>query len=227
MKKIILPILLSLLLSNAFAQVDLGIQFAPSISTNRVSNDIADFTLEDNGSKLSFTGGLIMDYYLTEHIAVSSGVWYANKKSSLKFGTDVLDYSLQYVQIPLSVKMFTNNITDKMRLYFQGGVTGELKLTEKALNETAKELKKQTRFAKLYDLGLLISAGVEYNIGTSNKLYGGITYNRGLVNVYTDKMENVIKDTAKASTSTPEEDIDSSKMSYNNNLISLVIGFKF
>ena len=227
MKKIILPVLLSLVLSNAIAQVDLGIQIAPSISANRVSNDIADFKLENNGTQLSFTGGLIMDYYMTEHIALSTGIWYANKKATLKVGESQVDYSLQYLQVPISVKMFTNNITDKMRLYFQGGVTGELKLTEKALNDQAKELKKNTKFAKLYDIGLLISAGVEYNIGTSNKLYGGITYNRGLVNVYTEEMRTVIKDQAKATTDTPDEDIDSSKMSFNNNILSLVIGFKF
>jgi len=229
MKKIILPIILSILFSNSIAQIDLGIQIAPSVSSDRVSNDIADFTLESSGPQFSFTGGLIMDYYLTDHIALSSGAWYVNKKTSLKFGNGQVDYSLQYVQIPISVKMFTNNITDKMRLYFQGGVTGEFKLTEKALNEAAEELKKRKKFAKLYDIGLLISAGVEYNIGTSNKLYAGITYNRGLVNVYTDEMKNVIKDAAKLhpDRTASDEDINSSKMALNNNILSLVIGFKF
>lgn len=229
MKKIALPIILILLVTKGFSQIDIGIQISPTISMNRVSNDIEGFTLENDGSQLSFSGGLIADYYLNDNIALSSGVWYSNKKSTLKSGEATLEYSLQYVQIPISVKMFTNNITDKMRLYFQGGVTADLKITEKALNDQAKEYKKNDKFGKLFDVGLLLSTGVELNIGTSNKLYAGIIYNRGLVNVYTEDTQSNIKDAAKSDPDkeATDDEIDSSKMAFKNDLLSLVIGFKF
>lgn len=227
MKKIVFPVFFSLVLNSVFSQIDIGIQIAPSISINRVANDIKEFTLEADKANFSFTAGPVIDAYFTDNIAFSTGIWYANKKSTLISEGTNLAYSLQYVQVPITVKLFTNNISNNSRLYSQLGGTLDVKITEKALNDQTLELRKSRAFGKLYDAGLLISAGIETNIGTSNKLYAGISYHRGLVNVYTKDMRNHLKQLAKDTTPTDHSEIDSSQMAYKNDLISLIVGFKF
>ena len=193
------------------AQVKLGLQLNPTVSSNRFETLSDTVNISNNGSKLKFKFGPIVDIPITETYYFSTGILYAPKQASLKVenrntGVTTTElYNLQYLQIPLALKLFTNEIALDTKLYFSLGTIAEIKIHEKA---DKKEYIAIENFS-IVDVGLLLAAGVEYNIGLNTVLFGGLSYNRGLANAITDHIAL-------------DEDI-----SMKNDLLSLDLGIKF
>jgi hypothetical protein len=100
-----------------------------------------------------------------------------------------LKITTQYLELPLSIKLFTNEIATATRLYFQVGgslnvpigtrVNGEKFYTDPSNNTSVKA----GDYVKFFDADALAGAGAEYQLGTSTKLFAGLSYHRGLVNI--------------------------------------------
>lgn len=236
------PFLLLLLLLAGF-QVQaqnsgfrLGIRFAPNLATNRVTDvsetDNLDF--ENNSSGLRFSAGLTGDFYFGKNYSFYTGLWYTTYRAGLKYsGTGTYSgetgkciYNMQHVQLPIALKLFTNEIATDMKLYFVLGGTAGVKISEKekewetssssGLSRLNAEKPTKGKALSFADLGLLLGMGVEYQLGENTSLFGGLSYNRGLLNVASDKGP-----------------INLAKSDSNNfykistNLISLEVGLKF
>jgi hypothetical protein len=200
--KAILSFLLLLSTSITFAQdgkFKLGLRFAPSLSSINVQDlsEKDDLAFSGSSSGLRFSAGLSGDFYFGRNYSFYTGVWYSVMKSGIKAEyTNPISKNksnaesitnLQYLQIPLALKLFTNEVAPDVKLYFVVGGTAGIKIQEKKVSykdETNSFI--EPALGKGYsfgDVGLLLGAGAEYRLGESTTVFGGFSYNRGLLNV--------------------------------------------
>lgn len=171
-------------ISLAEAQTRLGIRLAPTISANRVEGSSDSLDYVGSGVGLRYVIGPYLDFYLAENYYVNTGVFFAPKRAALRTITKntreeyVEQVNLQYLQIPLSMKLFTNELALDTRVYFQFGFQTEVLIASKFQTEDPQFIEK---FHPV-DLSLLVAAGIEYRAGYSTVLFGGFSYNRGFIN---------------------------------------------
>lgn len=183
---IFLALLLTILAGPAWSQVELGLQLSPSLSFNRVNDDDASLGVSSDGVGFRMVGGLMGDIYLQENYYFSTGLFFVSKR----VGIEVQDatsnveeaYRLHYLQIPATLKLFTNEVALDMRIYFQIGLTLDVNILEDNITENASYIQNFRNF----DSNVLLASGLEYRIGYSTTVYGGLSYRRGLVNVVRD-----------------------------------------
>jgi len=187
MKKIALSLCLLSLPFFAYTQPKVGLTFSPSMSISRVKYKSA--TTEDfanDGVAVRFKLGLEVDFPLADNYSFSTGLIYAPKRAGYTATgfsgatVDFQDYRVQYLQIPITLKLYTSEIQPDIKAFFQLGFLAEVKLFSESLQEYAQEwVEKFTP----YDVSFIFAVGVEYGAGINSILYASIFYNRGLVNV--------------------------------------------
>lgn len=200
MKKLFLTLATLAAAPAAFAQVEIGLKVSPSITYLRPdSPSSTSFTSEK--AKLSFGGGIFVDYFFGENYAFNTGLFLTGKGGTIGYndrasapggGTTGVrveqKISLQYLEVPLTVKLFTNEVAPDTRLYFQVG--GSLAVPVQARIDGEKyytdpyDNNNQTKAGSHIldvDVNLIGGAGVEYQLGQSTKLLAGISYHHGLI----------------------------------------------
>lgn len=215
MRKFFLFFLLMLSLHTLQAQSKIGIKFAPTLSANRVDFSGDNYSVSSNGVGGRFIFGPVFDLFITDNYYFSTGILYAPKR----IGITVVDrsvpqsplsaeqsYNLQYIQLPATLKLFTNELALDTRVYFQIGGLLDFKIADNPQDDYTLEYIDKTR---LFDFGVHLGSGVEYRLGYNTLLFGGIFYNRGLVNAVTS--------------STPE----GLEINVKNDLVGLELGIKF
>lgn len=240
MRKIILITGLLLSVFTSFAQkVKFGVMFSPHISSNRIEESFEkseEITFDKNPAGIRFSAGPVLDLYLQDKIALSFGALYSVKKASFTFKSKISEtgeqteinpvINLQYVSLPVGIKFITNDIASKARLYLQIGGNLDIRIDENIKNksdiEKVIEDEFKEKFSKLIDAGLNLGTGIELDLGLSHSVFLGINYNRGLINVISkDFGDNLKKDFTQG------EKINKDKITFNNDLFSLVAGFRF
>ncbi|TGE05237.1 porin family protein [Hymenobacter fodinae] len=187
----------------ASAQVEIGLKVSPSITSFRTDSP-AQYGFQKDGSKVGFGGGLVVDYFFGQNYAFSTGIQLTGKGGKFLFldpttGRRVEQkIGIQYLELPVTMKLFTNDIATDTKLYFQLGGTlggaiaakidGNKRYTDPA---TGRETK-ATDHVIIPDAGVLLGFGTEYQVGQSTKVFAGVSYHRGLVNIekYYDKQRN-------------------------------------
>jgi hypothetical protein len=202
MKKLILPLIaLAATIGTASAQVEIGLKIAPSITSLRAESTSTN-AFSSDGSQFGFGGGLVVDYFFGENYAFSTGLLLTGKGGTIRYtdynnsGSGVgnafqntIKISTQYLELPLTVKLFTNEIAPATRLYFQVG--GSLNVPigtriggEKFYKDPATGTEnKASDYVYFIDADALAGLGVEYQLGKSTKVFAGFSYHRGLVDI--------------------------------------------
>jgi hypothetical protein len=230
MKKSAVLFLVMFLSVTGFAQVKLGLRLAPGLAVNSVIGDDTFDAAETNGASVRFSAGPIADFFFADNYAISTGLWYTVKRGSFRVPGGLLDetgtslgnqttYNLQMIQVPITVKLYTNEVAPDIRVYFQLGGTLDFKLAEKAKEEDnnilaeLSERQDEKAAYKPLDVGLYLGAGAELILGENTAVFGGLNYNRGLVNALggLDYNGTKINDDLKI----------------RNQLVSLEVGIKF
>lgn len=195
MKRTLLALLL-LGSINLFAQdasqVRLGLTAHPNFGFLKVENG------KGNGLSTGFSYGLISDFEFAENYCFATGltVTTINGTGSIinytpyHTGTTNADYDvkfkMQYLEIPLSVKLKTDENND-MKWYGQFGLTTDFRIGAKQDveqgNTTLRDDEKATDNTKFFRAGMIIGGGVEYRLSGKTSLLGGLTYNNGLTNI--------------------------------------------
>jgi hypothetical protein len=207
MKKLFLALLaLVATAGTASAQVEIGLKVSPSITSLRAdspSGTAVGANFASDGSQLGFGGGLIVDYFFGENYAFSTGLLLTGKGGTITYnetknstgGGNGLDFknslkiTSQYLEVPVSVKLFTNEVTTDVRLYFQVGgslnvpigtrVNGEKFYIDPSNNASIKA----SDYVKFFDADALAGFGAEYQLAKSTKVFAGLSYHRGLVDI--------------------------------------------
>jgi len=188
MRKIIVYVACSLVLTaGLIAQPKLGLKFSPSFTSSRVVH-LSDTIQFSNGENVfKFSLGLMVDHQFTETYYFSSGLFFVPKQvafniepdpgHSYKNQTEV--YDLQYLQIPVTLKLFTNELTPAMALYFQVGGSLDINI----FNQPQQRAYTLIREFRTLDTNVLLGMGGEYRVGINTILFAGFTYQRGLSNI--------------------------------------------
>lgn len=213
MKLIRQTLLLILLPIFTQAQVKIGLRAAPHL-TWATSGNKNTFS---NGTRMNASYGMMLDYYFAENYAIgtelsiySFGV-NVNLKRDRYNGVSVAgqnippnanlnyDYRLQYFQIPLLIKMRTNEI-GYFRYYGEFGFAAAFRTNARAdIQTTGLKLQnvnvnnpdEEDRISftgkpeynddvALFRTGIIIGAGVQYNVIGNSLLQVGIRYEDGL-----------------------------------------------
>ena len=201
MKKIFLTVAALGLAPAAFAQVEIGLKVSPSIAYLRPDSPAGtSFTSEK--SKLSFGGGIFMDYFFGENYAFNTGLFLTGKGGTISYieqngaigtgggqpGRVEQKIAMQYLEVPLTVKLFTNEVAPDTRVYFQVGgslaVPVQVRINGDKYYTDLYDGNTQTKAGKhVFDIdaNIIGGAGVEYQLGQSTKLLAGISYHHGLI----------------------------------------------
>ena len=195
MKKALLSLFaLAATIGTASAQVEIGLKVSPAITSLRAESASA-YGFDSDGSQLGFSGGLVVDYFFGENYAFSTGLQLAGKGGTIRYRENPnatlnsIKLTTQYLEVPISVKLFTNEIATATRLYFQVG--GSLNVPigsriggSKFYRDPATNIEnKAGDYVYFIDADALVAAGAEYTLGQSTKLFAGLGYHRGLVDI--------------------------------------------
>ena len=220
MKRIFFFAAFFLMTSVAFAQWEIGIKLTPSIASNRVVAP-DNFNFKSLNAKTHFGGGVIADYFFSENYAFSTGIIYNARGAGVSYsyipatgpviqGSD--EFSIQYLEIPVTIKLFTNDIAPDTKLYFQAGGSLDPRISAKVNNDKLDANdEKNTKHFNIMDVSALIGAGAEKQLGESTRIFGGLSYHRGLAdidNFYEDQFNN-------------------DRIEIKNNYVALDLGLKF
>jgi opacity protein-like surface antigen len=195
------------------AQVKIGLRSAPHLTWASSDNK----NTFSNGTRINASYGLMVDYYFVDNYAIgtelsilSLGV-NVNIKKDRYNGVGVggrnypalanlnYDYRLQYFQIPLLIKMRTNEI-GHLRYYGEFGFSAAFRTNAKAdiqttglklqnVNVNNPEEEDRISFTDkpefrddvaLFRAGIIIGAGVQYNVIGNSLLQLGIRYEDGI-----------------------------------------------
>jgi hypothetical protein len=210
MKRFIFIIVILLASISSYSQVKIGLQFSPSISSNRIETQSETYQAKQDASKLKFKFGVIADLPIGDTYYFSTGAIYTTKHVGIQYAgenaSEVLieEYDIQYLQIPLTVKLFTNEITLDTKLFFNLGVNAEIAISEKI--DKDNEVIEDFGF---FDTALVLGAGVERKVGTNTAVFMAVSYNRGLINPIHESVS-----------------VDQ-KIILKNDMLSLDLGIKF
>jgi hypothetical protein len=208
----------------ASAQIEIGLLVSPTISGNRfIAED--KYNMEKESSNLRLGVGVVADYFFAQNYAFSTGLIYRSKGSEISYnytrqnssGATVTtsgkdDISVQYIELPLTLKLFTNEIAPATILYFQVGGSLNTKVAAKVNDKKVIDGTKTSKRFNLFEADALIGGGTEFQFGESTKLFAGLTYHRGLSDIDNNYYSEVFGD---------------KNVAVKNNSFSIDFGVKF
>lgn len=212
MKKSISLLLLLMMAFGSFAQdsgssFHFGLKAAPSLAWLKV-----DDGLEGNGSKIGFTYGLITEFNFSDRYAFATGLDVTYRGGKVKSQdiiknvnqTDSLtrfgeaNYTLQYIELPITLKLKTNEI-GYLTYYLQAGLTPGINIRARANTKVYYEKPANATHPtpnpsegddvdvkdgiNSLNLSMVIGGGIEYTLSGSTVLLAGIEFNNGFVDV--------------------------------------------
>jgi hypothetical protein len=211
MKTIIIGALALFFTIEAFAQQNegpyygfrLGLTAHPTFGIIRAENG------KNNGTNLGFAYGLMGDFNFAEHYSFNTGITVTtiNGKSTeinampyhivVSTPTPVaynLKYKMQYIEIPLVVKLKTSKI-GAIKWFGQFGLSNDFRIKARQDarngNSVLADNVNAADWTKLYRAGLILGGGGEFDLDGRTTLMGGISFNNGLTNITDSK--NVVK----------------------------------
>ena len=177
-----------LIAQNSWSQTSLGLRFATAITPNRTLQTSDSSDVDPKGAGLRFLLGFDVDFVLSTNYTFNTGLHYAPKRVSVLIspenGVDPSpqiqgkeEYRLQYIQIPLTLKMYTSEIGEGKRLFFQPGFVLEYLVFSEPLEDEYTLVEEFSSF----DISFNFGVHLEYSI-SSTVVTTGLSYYRGLIN---------------------------------------------
>lgn len=213
-KKLLLFTISAFLMVGMKAQSDfqLGLNLSPNFSWFKAQSD----DLNSDGLNFGFNYGLVADFNISENYAFSTGLMIVNAGGEIEYpfvstveqagvtssvgGVRKDDVSLSYIEIPLTLKLKTNEI-GYLKYYGQFGVglsanyraKADTEFTFPGANEAVTISDDEVDFADEINLlraSLIVGLGVEYNLSGNTSLILGATFNNGFTNVLKEDAYN-------------------------------------
>lgn len=190
------------------AKLHFGLKAAPSLAWLHSSTKGYD----SNGSKFGFTYGLITEFKFSDNYAFATGIDVAYRGGKSKYtqsetlGSSTVTSSieenitLQYIELPLTLKLKTNEI-GYLTYYLQAGLAPGINISASAdekmsiqttnggstttitADSTDMDIKDGTNN---FNLSMVIGGGVEYTLSGSTVLLVGLQFNNGFLDVNDD-----------------------------------------
>lgn len=185
-----------LFVSNAKSQdFRLGFKGNPLFSTIKPNTD----RYNSLGTKVGFSYGLMFDYFIKDNYAISSEFGISSLGGKVEFNrndtTVNSNVNIRYIDIPVTIKLLTNELNDKLKVYGKFGLGLSFRIKSSVDNEYKKgqavfsndDVKNASDFIQPINTSLVIGAGIEYNLADNLDLVVGLTYNNGFSNIMKSK----------------------------------------
>jgi hypothetical protein len=186
------------ILSNAQQKISFGLHADPVISW--FSSDIKE--VKNNGAAPGFNFGLTFNKYFTPNYSFSTGISLLNaggrlissdtvKMEFTNFTSTVLPgktivYKIQYLVIPVGLKLQTNQI-GYVTFFSDIGLDPKVVIGGKtdiaSLNITGE---KATTELRLFNLSYHVTAGIEYSLGGTTAMVVGLNFDNNFLDVTKD-----------------------------------------
>lgn len=185
-----------------------GAYVAPTLSwmrpTANKSNDRV-FSSENNGAKLGFTYGVMAEYYFADNYAFVTGLQvnmtggkiytqrdggYTSEPGQVNMAD--FSYNLQYVELPVALKLRTDELSG-FRIFGQAGITTGVNIGKKAdytvqytdeagtaqiVNEEREKVSGTLAISPVL-FSMSLGAGAEYRLSDKIFGYAGVFFNNG------------------------------------------------
>ncbi|MFO8129195.1 MAG: porin family protein [Bacteroidales bacterium] len=178
-----------------------GFRFAPNVGWNK--SETKEYNRD--GMQPGFSWGFVAEFYLMENYAITTGfdIVYLYTRMSYPHEVQIDNstspegilnrkYKLKYIEIPLILKMRTNEF-GKFRFYGQVGLGTSFLLGAKADDEFSYGTEKITEEkVDIYDdvgfirESLIIGAGTEFMVSGSTVINLGVKFDNGFLNILND-----------------------------------------
>lgn len=193
----VLTVLLGVSAHAQYAPFYFGLKAAPQLTWMKPNVDNYDGA----GAKIGFGWGFVAEFNFTENHSIASGFNMLFNGGKLKFpaveggdtGNMVREYSLKYLEFPLTLKMRTNEING-LKYFGRIGLGTAFRVGSKSTDEFTAENGQIIKKPKAnYDKvsfareSLLVGLGAEYEIEGGPKLGAEIVFNNGFTNVLKSK----------------------------------------
>lgn len=193
-RKLVTGLLLAGNVAVASAQrISFSMFFEPQISW--LTADTKSINRDE--SRTGFNTGLIMDKFFTENYAFSTGISILNTGGALMYDDSttfdfnygdrdlpagsVLDYKLQYINIPISLKLNSNQI-GYLSFFAHPGICTHfnIKATADGLSDGLDVDNENISDAvSVFNLSYFIGGGIEYSLGGNTAVIAGLFYDSG------------------------------------------------
>ena len=190
----------------------IGIKIGPTLSNVRTATEGQNSEIRRDGTAVKFLLGAFVDIAFKENYFFQTGLNFASKSTNIRFTDNRIqaapyqeEYKHEYLQLPLLLKFYTNEVVLDTRLYFNFGLVPEILLTsddKTSGNVIISEFQP-------VDLSGNFGGGVEKSIGVNTRVFVGLAYNIGFLN------------TVKTQSNAFDE------IKLKSNLVSLEFGIKF
>jgi len=192
MKKYTFLVFLMLFSSSTFSQrFSFSIIADPQIAWLRTELD----EVKSDGTVFGINGGLVFDRYFTENYAFSTGIslWQTGGKLlftegmtiQTRSGDKTLDpnssmiYRLQYLTIPLSLKLNSNEI-GYMSFFAHVGINNHISIGKSANVPSTDENKVGIpEEINIFSMSYFFGGGGEYSLGGNTRLLAGLYFTSG------------------------------------------------
>ncbi|MEQ9377823.1 MAG: outer membrane beta-barrel protein [Imperialibacter sp.] len=187
MKRIFILSIFCLISGVAFSQVKIGLRFSPSYNINRVSSLSDTLILSPQQATFKMVLGIVTEFAFTDTYSFTTGLAFAPKSVGINFAGEnggsytnaTEEYKIQYLQIPVLLKLYTDDYLPGSRIYFHVGAMIDVKIFDSPENNDYVFIEK---FLPV-DASAVLGVGTDVELGISTIVFGGLSYNRGLTNM--------------------------------------------
>ncbi len=193
MQKYVLSLILLAFSQHIFGQ---GLSFSVVVDPQITWMNSDSKRIEREGTRFGLGGGLIMDLFFTENYAFSTGLSMLGTGGNLRFLDSIgmkfdgepdtlaadskVSYKLQYLTVPFSLKLKTNEI-GYSRFFAHLGVNTHINTKARAdvegLDISGEDIREEIQF---FMMSYFIGGGLEYSLGGNTALIGGIYFTSGI-----------------------------------------------
>lgn len=214
MKNLLIIFSIALFSVNGIAQTyKLGVYVEPSVGWLHPERQSVRY----EAAAVGFGGGISFDYYFTDKYAFSSGIGLSTQGGELKYDDSirvyvydetadspdnvVLKYNLNYINIPLGLKLKTDQL-GYFTYFFDLGFDLQVSISAKGtsldgedFDFTAEDnrpldnddISKEINFMNIsYHFG----GGLEYELSESTAFFAGLTYRNGFTDITANEYQN-------------------------------------
>lgn len=155
-----------------------------------IKSDIKD--IKSNGLRAGFSYGVLGDFYFAENYAFNTAIKLTTingqTESELLANTgEQQTYKLQYIEIPLKLKLSTNEVNG-LKFFGEFGLGNgfnvrakqDIKSANNSTIESDKDIYSETAF---YRASLVIGAGAEFKVGEKTAIVGGLSLDNGFTDI--------------------------------------------
>lgn len=169
--------------SHTAKKIQLGFTASPTFGWMSTSGSE---TIKSNGLRTGFTYGVLGDFGFSDNYYFSSGLVVTTVNAKVKSLASPVQpnsiYKIQYLEIPLTLKLKSNELQNS-KFYGQFGLDANVKLGAKQEVEGDKEVD-ISKNVNLFRLGLIIGGGAEWKVAQNMSILTGLSYNNGFTDVF-------------------------------------------